>query len=272
MGAFVPAVKANLPVFDQIFTRVGASDDLASGQSTFMVEMNEASLILRQATEKSLVILDEVGRGTSTQDGLAIAAAILEDIVKRLQSWCLFATHYHELVPVAGQLAGVSLVKTEVEQSSSGIHFTHRLVNGASESSFGIEVAKLAGMPEHVLNSAKVFLDTSSRNEATAAKDFPPINQPLINQPLRKPEPMQPAPLSPSPSGSLEPERLGPQGAAVKEVGLDESMSELISKLDSLNLNRMTPLQALNQLAEFKELLRPQNHAKPRGLFDFPAH
>ena len=264
IGAFVPAVKAHLPVFDQIFTRVGASDDLASGQSTFMVEMNEASLILRQATEKSLVILDEVGRGTSTQDGLAIASAILEDIAKRLQSWCLFATHYHELVPVAGQLAGVSLVKTEVEQSNSGIQFTHRLIPGASESSFGIEVAKLAGMPEHVLNCAKLFLETSSQNESKTASHFS-----LTEMPHSSPEPVK-KPLNPSLPADLERNVL--LGNTPPEGKLDDSLSDLISKLESLNLNRMTPLQALNQLAELKDLLRPQNHVKPRGLFDLPAH
>jgi DNA mismatch repair protein MutS len=258
MGSFVPAVKANLPVFDQIFTRVGASDDLASGQSTFMVEMNEASLILRQATANSLVILDEVGRGTSTQDGLAIASAILEDIASRLTSWCLFATHYHELVPVAEQMPGVKLVKTEVEQTSTGIQFTHRLVNGASESSFGIEVAKLAGVPEHVLQNAKLYLSKASESEFQT------------NFELSRNDSV--------PSSKLPSKKMGEAISTntsftqQKDKEQDESISELISKLESLNLNRMTPLQALNQLSELKDMLRIQNQPKPRGLFDMPAH
>ena len=133
-----------MPVFDNIFTRVGASDDLSLGLSTFMVEMQEAAFILRHASEKSLLILDEVGRGTSTQDGLAIAAAILENIAQSLHSWTMFATHYHELVPMAKAYSSVSLFQIEVLEQVEKVVFTHRLVPGASGHSYGIEVAKVS--------------------------------------------------------------------------------------------------------------------------------
>ncbi|MFK7871858.1 MAG: DNA mismatch repair protein MutS [Oligoflexales bacterium] len=154
-GGYVPAEKAALPVFDQIFTRVGASDDISRGLSTFMVEMSEAAMILRQSTHKSLVILDEVGRGTSTEDGLAIALAILEELVKEVDCWTLFATHYHELVPLVSELKNVCLAQTEVVKRQGGVRFTHRLVEGSSGSSYGIEVAKIAGVPEHVVARAR---------------------------------------------------------------------------------------------------------------------
>ena len=132
IGSFVPAKSAIMPIFDQLFTRVGAGDDLAKGQSTFMVEMAEAAEILRTATSKSLVILDEVGRGTSTQDGLAIASAILEDLVMRTRCYSMFATHYHELVPLAQKLSPVRVMQTEVKDANGQITFTHRLIDGAS--------------------------------------------------------------------------------------------------------------------------------------------
>lgn len=159
IGSFIPAREAILPVFDQIYTRVGASDDLAAGISTFMAEMTECARILRRATGASLVILDEVGRGTSTEDGLGIALGIMENVVGSLGSWSFFATHYHDLVPLAKGLAGVKQLTTEVIDRDGELVFTHRLISGAARSSFGLEVARRAGIPAHVVARAREFID-----------------------------------------------------------------------------------------------------------------
>lgn len=222
VGSFVPASQATMPLFDQFFTRVGASDDLARGQSTFMVEMCEAAHIMRHATAKSLVILDEVGRGTSTQDGVAIAAAILEDLVKRIDCYALFATHYHELVPFAQSLAGVRLMQTEVTEEGERIIFTHRLIDGASGSSFGLEVAKLAGLPGSTLQRA----------------------QNLLVQGLSKPTGK--AAQAPAASATQVPQGLPKDWARMLEIS---------AQIQSVRIHRTTPLQALNMLNEMKSLL-----------------
>lgn len=153
-GAYVPATTAMLPLFDNIFTRIGASDNITAGQSTFMVEMSETATILRVSSPRSLVIVDEVGRGTSTTDGLALAQAILENIT-RLRCFCFFSTHFHELVPAAAKLTGIKTMQTEVQKNS---WFTHRLIPGSCSHSFGIEVAKRAGVPVAVLQRATQLL------------------------------------------------------------------------------------------------------------------
>ncbi len=152
---FIPASRGSLPIYDQVFTRIGASDDLSRGQSTFMLEMQETAKILRHATHESLVILDEVGRGTSTTDGMAIAYAILKDLTERVHCHTLFSTHYHELVPYFESHSQVRLMQTEVLHQKSGILFTHRLIEGSCSSSYGIEVAKLAGVPLSVTTLAQ---------------------------------------------------------------------------------------------------------------------
>lgn len=228
IGSFVPAREAMMPVFDQIFTRVGAADDLARGQSTFMVEMSEAALILRQATSQSLVILDEVGRGTSTSDGLAIASAILEDLVSRIRCFCLFATHYHEMIPVAQGLDGVRMAQTEVIEDQDGIRFTHRLVNGASGSSFGIEVARLAGIPVNVLKKAKTYLRKyQDGNDFGQAGKLPPLEK---------------------------------FGFFKEEARSNDGDAPIGEKLQELNLSETTPLQALNILSDLKNLYEQSAH------------
>lgn len=228
-GGYVPTASATLPIFDQVFTRVGASDDLAAGQSTFMVEMAEAAQILRNCTKNSLVILDEVGRGTSTTDGLAIAQAILTHLAKECGAWAFFATHYHELAELEKVLPCVRNVQTEVQRTASGPRFTHRLVEGASGSSFGIEVAKLAGLPNEVIQSAE-------RNLQTITSENSPMDRPTkrIATNLR-----------------------GNNGG------------EVLARLESLRINRLSPLQALNQLHEFQELLLKASAPQepPSGLF-----
>ncbi len=227
-GSFVPAEKASLPLFDQIYTRVGASDDLSQGQSTFMVEMTEASQILRQATAKSLVILDEVGRGTSSDDGLSIAASILRHLSGTLNPWTLFATHYHELVSFSQTLNNVCHFQTEVKRASGRISFTHRLIEGASGSSFGIEVARLAGVPDAVLRDAEQIL-----NQLEAKKDD----------------------VSPSEDTTIK----------VTTPKRPDRSPEVIARLERVPINRITPLQAINILSDLKDLLEKQPDL---GLFD----
>ncbi len=167
IGSFVPAKSARISVVDAIFTRVGASDDLATGQSTFMVEMNEVSTILKNATANSLIILDEIGRGTSTFDGMSIARAVLEFVVKKksLGAKTLFATHYHELTAMEGMLDGIKNYSIAVKKRGDDITFLRRIVRGGADQSFGIEVAKLAGIPNSVIKRAKVILKELESNK-----------------------------------------------------------------------------------------------------------
>ncbi|WP_252238876.1 DNA mismatch repair protein MutS [Clostridium sp. VAP51] len=161
MGSFVPATSANISICDKIFTRIGASDDLAGGKSTFMVEMWEVSNILKNATSNSLVLLDEVGRGTSTYDGLSIAWSVIEYITKHKDLRCktLFATHYHELVKLEGILPGVKNYSVAVKKLKDSVVFLRKIVEGGADESYGIEVAKLAGLPENVINRAREILE-----------------------------------------------------------------------------------------------------------------
>lgn len=229
IGCFVPATSAKLPIFDQIFTRIGAADDLAQGKSTFMVEMSEAAEILRFATSKSLIILDEIGRGTSTQDGLAIAAAILSDLVQRTDSYVMFATHYHELVPFVSKFSTVQVVQTQVLQSENGIVFTHKLIEGASGNSYGLEVAKLAGLSLNVMQTAEQMLfETSQFQVNKIVKDEAEVD-------------------------SAE-KRKGTKLALL--AGRDPSVvSDIINKIEMLKVHRLTPLAALNILNDFKTSL-----------------
>ena len=167
IGSFVPARYANICIVDALFTRVGASDDLATGQSTFMVEMNEVSSILKNATKNSLIILDEIGRGTSTFDGMSIARAVLEYVCKKktLGAKALFATHYHELTAMEGLLDGVKNYSIAVKKRGDDITFLRRIVRGGADESFGIEVARLAGVPESVVKRAKVILKDLEQNK-----------------------------------------------------------------------------------------------------------
>lgn len=171
IGSFVPAEKANIGIVDRIFTRVGASDDLASGQSTFMVEMTEVANILRNATSRSLLILDEIGRGTSTFDGLSIAWAVVEHIsnTKLCGAKTLFATHYHELTELEGKIAGVNNYCIAVKEKGDDIVFLRKIVKGGADKSYGIQVARLAGVPDTVINRARELVEELSNADITAA-------------------------------------------------------------------------------------------------------
>ena len=169
IGCFVPARSANIGIVDRIFTRVGASDDLASGQSTFMVEMNEVANILRNATSDSLLILDEIGRGTSTFDGLSIAWAVIEHISNRklLGAKTLFATHYHELTELEGKINNVNNYCIAVKERGDDIVFLRKIIKGGADKSYGIQVAKLAGVPDMVIDRAKEIVEQLTDNDIT---------------------------------------------------------------------------------------------------------
>jgi len=177
IGSFVPARSAHIGVVDRIFTRIGASDDLAAGQSTFMVEMSEVAELLRHATNQSLLILDEIGRGTSTYDGMAIARAVLEFCAdkKRLGAKTLFATHYHELTALEGQIDGVKNYNIAAKKKGEDILFLRKIVPGGADESYGIEVAKLAGVPNRVIERARAILDELENEGGTISRQAPAV-------------------------------------------------------------------------------------------------
>lgn len=251
IGSYVPAQSARLPVFDRVFTRVGAADDLSRGQSTFMVEMAEAANILRHSSQKSLVILDEVGRGTSTRDGLALAQAIMTELAQRVRCYSLFATHYHELVPLAASLPSIRPVQTEVLEQQGRIIFTHRLKDGASDSSYGLEVARLAGIPESVLKKAAQFVAASS--SATSA---PPVHPPGP-APTQQVQDLSPRKVKGASvqNEQVPLERFGLATAPLEDTNHD-NRGLVLERLNRLNVNRLTPLQALNVLADLQTMVQ----------------
>ena len=171
IGCFVPAKAAEISIIDRVFTRVGASDDLAFGQSTFMVEMSEVSNIINNATDKSLIILDEVGRGTSTYDGMSIASAIIEYLSSHLRAKTLFSTHYHELTDMEGRIDGVKNYRVMVKEWEGNIVFLHKIARGSANRSFGIEVAKLAGLPNELIVRAKEILIERENDEPAIVRN-----------------------------------------------------------------------------------------------------
>ena len=175
IGSFVPAESAEIGLVDRIFTRVGANDDLARGQSTFMVEMNETSNIVNNATERSLVILDEIGRGTSTFDGLSIAWSVAEFLHDKIKARTLFATHYHELTKLAEERSGVCNFNVAVREWNDQIIFLRKIVPGGADKSYGIQVARLAGLPKEILDRAKDILSHLEKPNGTI--ESPPVGK-----------------------------------------------------------------------------------------------
>ena len=220
MGAFVPAQSAQIGIVDRLFTRIGASDDLASGQSTFMVEMTEVADILKNATPRSLLILDEIGRGTSTFDGMAIARAVLEYAAdrKRLGAKTLFATHYHELTDMEQTLPGVKNFNIAVKKRQGDMIFLRKIVPGAADDSYGIEVAKLAGIPDRVITRAREILKELESGAPETAKP--------------------------------------PAGPVSDQVSmLDMQSDELRRALEAVTVETLTPIEAMNVLYQLKQLL-----------------
>jgi DNA mismatch repair protein MutS len=225
MGSFVPAGRAQLPIFDRIFTRIGASDNLARGRSTFMVEMTEAASILNTATPRSLVLLDEVGRGTATFDGLAIAWAVVEHLQARTRPKTLFATHYHELTELAELLPGVRNYHVSVRESGSNIVFLRKVEQGSADKSYGIEVARLAGLPNKVIARAREIL---SRHEQTEHN--------LSERLAAKPD--------------------APEAGPVQLTIFTPLNAEVVKAIESADLDNLKPIEALNLLAELKKQIQ----------------
>ena len=259
IGSYVPASSAELPIFDRIFTRVGASDDISAGQSTFMVEMSQTASILRNATTKSLIILDEIGRGTSTQDGLALASAILEDLSLNKKAFCFFTTHYHELVRFSSNFTNICIYQTQVLQENSKIIFTHKLIPGASGESFGIEVARLAGIPQSVLKRASDL--QASYHTRMDKKDTQLQESSSISQvPESEPQPIKDSLKEINSRSSLN----IPSCLFQDET---DKFLKIIDKLRTININRTTPIKALTILDDIKSMI-DSSETTQKNLFD----
>jgi DNA mismatch repair protein MutS len=233
MGSFVPAERARLPILDRIFTRIGASDNLARGRSTFMVEMTEAASILNTATDHSLVLLDEVGRGTATFDGLAIAWAVVEHLESCTRAKTLFATHYHELTDLAELLPGVKNYHVSVKESGSNIVFLRKVEPGSADKSYGVEVARLAGLPPAVIERAREILAQHERSEHT-------LSEQLAAETSR-------------PDGEIAKPR---DRSPVQLTIFTPLNADIVRAIEEADLDNMKPLEALNLLAELKRQIR----------------
>ena len=236
IGSFVPAAKADIGLVDRIFTRVGASDDLASGQSTFMVEMTEVANILRNATSKSLLILDEIGRGTSTFDGLSIAWAVIEHISnsKLLGAKTLFATHYHELTELEGKIDNVNNYCIAVKENGDDIIFLRKIVKGGADKSYGIQVAKLAGVPESVTDRAKEIVEELVQTDITRRiKDIAVL-------------------------GAPKPKAKKYDDVDLAQMSLFDTVKDddVLKELKELDLGNLTPIEALNTLYQLQNKLK----------------
>ena len=237
IGSFVPAEKANIGIVDRIFTRVGASDDLASGQSTFMVEMTEVANILRNATSKSLLILDEIGRGTSTFDGLSIAWAVIEHIssTKLLGAKTLFATHYHELTELEGKIPGVNNYCIAVKEKGDDIVFLRKIVKGGADKSYGIQVAKLAGVPDSVIDRAKELVEELVSADITGAiKDMAQSHK------------------------KTKPKQVHYDEVDLEQISLFDTVKDqdILEELQSIDISNLTPVDALNTLYRLQNKLK----------------
>ncbi len=237
IGCFVPAESAELPMFDQIFTRIGAADDLVGGQSTFMVEMLETNFALTSATENSLILLDEIGRGTSTYDGMALAQSIIEFIHEEIAAKTLFSTHYHELTVLEQSLHSLKNVFVSAVEENGSLVFLHKVIDGQADKSFGIQVAELAELPEPVISRAKTILQTYENQEKREAL---PIQEVSATQE----EDLQESQLS----LFVEKEKISNRR--------DPKEQELIKELRSLNVLEMTPLDAMNALYKLQKKVR----------------
>lgn len=237
IGSFVPAKSANIGIVDRIFTRVGASDDLASGQSTFMVEMNEVANILRNATSKSLLVLDEIGRGTSTFDGLSIAWAVIEHISNRklLGAKTLFATHYHELTELEGKISNVNNYCIAVKEKGDDIVFLRKIIKGGADKSYGIQVAKLAGVPDMVIDRAKEIVEQLSDNDITEKVQSISVD---MDAPVKKQKHYDEVDL--------------------EQISLFDTVKDedVLEELKNVEISTMTPLDALNTLYRLQNKLK----------------
>ena len=237
IGSFVPAESAKIGIVDRIFTRVGASDDLASGQSTFMVEMTEVANILRNATSNSLLVLDEIGRGTSTFDGLSIAWAVVEHISnpKLLGAKTLFATHYHELTELEGKLDNVNNYCIAVKEKGDDIVFLRKIVPGGADKSYGIQVAKIAGVPDSVIARAKVIAEELSAHDIAEFTGRIAVE----GTPAKK-------------------QRKKLDEVDLTQMSLFDTVKDddIIQELQDLDLGNLTPIDALNKLYQLQNKIK----------------
>ena len=222
IGSFVPADNAKIGIVDRIFTRVGASDDLSAGQSTFMLEMTEVADILKYATSKSLIVFDEIGRGTSTYDGMSIARAVLEYTANKIGAKTLFATHYHELTELEETIEGVNNYNTSVKKRGDDITFLRRIVKGAADGSFGVEVAKLAGVPKAVVENAKKILKTLEGQAPVKAAGAVPVEE-------------------------------YPEEDELQLSFTTGAREGIIERLKSIDVNTLTPIEAMQLLYELQK-------------------
>ena len=249
MGSFVPAESANIGIVDRIFTRVGASDDLTTGQSTFMVEMNEVANIVNNATEKSLIILDEVGRGTSTYDGVSIAWAVSKFIndPDKIGARSLFATHYHELTTLEKTTPGITNYNVLVEEDETGVHFLHKIVPGKADQSYGIEVARLAGLPQElIINAQRILHHLEEKNEDNLSPDkskLLKVNEKNNTENKRKMKKTQQ-------KNNKE------KSDNLKQLKLFEPASPILKKIRELDLLNTTPMEAMNFLSSIQQELK----------------
>lgn len=228
IGSFVPADSAKLPVFDQVFTRIGAADDLYSGKSTFMVEMSEANEALQHASSRSLVLFDEIGRGTATYDGMALAGAIIKYLHDKVGAKTLFATHYHELTELDESLPHLKNIHVGATEENGKLIFLHKILPGPADQSYGIHVAKLAGLPRAVLREASSML---KRLEAEGAREINPSSQQLdLFSPVE----------------------------VVEENPLKEEQEELLDEISQVNLNEKTPLEVMQLVADWQQALKEE--------------
>lgn len=237
MGSFVPATSAELPIFDNVFTRIGASDQITEGLSTFMVEMTETATMLKNATQNSLLILDEVGRGTSTFDGMSLAQAILEYIISEVRSYCLFATHYHELTRLEGQFPQISNAHMSVSDRGGSLRFLYTLNYGPTAKSYGIQVAELAGLPASLTKRAKNILREIELDKTTKSGQLNLLDQIAENEVHT-----EPAYYDRSTDDNVE---------DAKKLIVEKFMNEL----QNFSLSNSTPLQAMNVISKWQEEL-----------------
>lgn len=234
IGSYVPATQAKLPIVDKYLTRIGASDDILSGQSTFMVEMSEVSNILNNATENSLIILDEVGRGTSTFDGVSIATAISEYIHEKIKAKTIFATHYHELTDLEKKYKNVVNYRIEVNEKNGKVMFLRNIVKGGADKSYGIEVAKLAGLPKEILKQSKKILNRLEQKKELIEKTINVQQLSLFDQLLE----------------------IEDEDTEIVDETNDEIVKEIIYELENKDVNNMTPMDAMKFIFELKNKLR----------------
>ena len=251
MGCFVPAERAELPIFDQIFTRIGAADDLISGESTFMVEMMEANNALMHATDRSLILFDEIGRGTATYDGMALAQAIIEYIHEHLRAKTLFSTHYHELTALETTLSRLKNVHVGATEKNGELVFLHKVSAGPADKSYGIHVAKLAGMPEDLLKRADQILSSLEKKDVKLPTIPASIEQQSEASKVKE-KTVHPATQPPlvDPNGQVE--LFGTPAPKAK----DPAAAKIIKQLKNLNLMGMTPMDVMNQIYQWQQKLK----------------